>query len=178
MIINTFEEVTHPDGKIILLDGTMLDAYSRESEKRDNADEEFFLQNAVFLYENRDKIMRDSRMFLALVPIKCGLAYTNTSRLERPTLGVYVEWWLTCGKSVILDKKGRMHLIYHIAGSPLSGGNHCSAVNEEGRTNIVSVYPFRDVWTSFMRINNRYNVPKQRYDYYTLAETINILKTI
>lgn len=178
MILNTFEEATHPDGKIILLDGTMIDAYSRVGEKRDNADEEFFLQNAVFLYKNRDKIMRDSRMFLAPVPMQCGLAYTNTSGLERPTVGVYVEWWQTCDKSVIIDKKGRKHLIYHIAGSPLSGGNHCGAVGEDGRTKIVSVYPFKDVWTSFMRINNRYSVPKQRYDHYTLTETINILKTI
>lgn len=186
MILNAFEEVEHPKGRIRLLDGRLLDAYPIVDEKKEEESQELFLQNAVYLYERRDAILQDSRMFLARVPIQNGLAYTGSDGFNdpTPTLGVYIEWWQTCKHSRLVIKRWkwfsgrvwRKSLLYHIAGSPLSGRNHCSAVAEDGKTHIVSVSPFKDVWVSFMRINNRYKEPKRMYDYYTLEQTINILR--
>lgn len=138
--------------------------------------EQLFLDNAFYFLNNADKIFSDSRMFLAPVPIQSGIAYTGTSGFHNPTLGVYLEWWLNCETDVTKDKKGRDALTYYIAGSPLSGMNHCACVYPDGKSKDISHYPFREVWSTFMKINNRYSESKAQYEAYTLEEVVNILK--
>lgn len=133
----TNDKFVHPEGKIQLLNGNVLDCYPLEQpeNKVDNAlkldtmgtylaisgkkptaaprsDEEkeeekkLFLNNAFRFLQYRDRIMSDSRMFLCSVPIQSGIAYTGTRGFQRPTLGIYLEWWLNCERALFCEKDG------------------------------------------------------------------------
>ena len=134
-----------------------------------------FLQNAHRLIGESDRIMADSRMFLAPVPVRNGLAYTGTSGFKNPTLGVYIEWWRNYECAWAEDKYGERQPIYYIAGSPLSGSNACAYVDTEGDGHSVSVYPFSSVWRSFMSVNAHYTEAKQLYESYSLEKVITRL---
>ena len=141
----------------------------------DEAQLTLFLQNAHRLIGQSYRIMADSRMFLAPVPIRNGLAYTGTSGLRNPTLGVYIEWWRNYECAWAEDKYGARQPIYYIAGSPLSGSNKCAYISPEGDGCTVSVYPFNNVWRSFMEVNNHYTEAKQLYEAYSLEAVIEIM---
>ena len=141
----------------------------------DEAQLTLFLQNAHRLIGQSYRIMADSRMFLAPVSIRNGLAYTGTSGLRNPTLGVYIEWWRNYECAWAEDKYGARQPIYYIAGSPLSGCNKCAYISPEGDGCTVSVYPFNNVWRSFMEVNNHYTEAKQLYEAYSLEAVIEIL---
>ena len=206
-IIKTHDDFEHPEGKIQLLNGSILDCYPLEQagEQVDNkvkldttgtyfaigkrrlaptpkTDEEnaggwsLFCNNAFRFLQYRNRIMSDSRMFLCPVPIQSGLAYTGTSGFQRPTLGVYLEWWLNCESALICDENGMKKLVYRIAGSPLSGSNSCGVVDENGKPESESILPFSPLWSSFMRINNRYDEAKSLYQAYTLKDVVDILE--
>ena len=200
-------EVLHPEGKILLMNGNILDCYpKREASdgiKQDGLELDttgeflriknmpvktpdktgkepwmaLFYKEAFFLYEHRDRILSDSRMFLAQLPFQNNLAYSGTSGLSDATLGVYLEWWTGCERSVI-KKDGEIHAItYYFAGSPLSGSNRCKAVTREGKTeNISFPSPFSDIWRPFMTINKRYTEAKRIYQAYSLEETLARLR--
>ena len=130
-------------------------------------------ENAWFLLENAEKILSDSRMFLAPVKIQNGLAYTGTSGFSSPTLGVYIEWWLNC-KEASTDANG--NLVWYISGSPLSGSNCCSAVTPKGeQVKIAQRTPFSAIWRTFMSVNKRYTEAKQRCEAYSLEEVLTKL---
>ena len=129
-----------------------------------------FTENAWFLLANAEKIFSDSRMFLAPVRVLNGLAYTGTSGFGRPTIGVYLEWWLN-HKEAAVDKNG--NLLWYISGSPLSGNNCCSSVNPEGdQVKIAQRTSFSAIWGSFMQVNKRYTEAKQCCEAYTLEEVL------
>lgn len=196
--------VLHPEGKILLMNGNILDCYPKAEVSDDIRQDgleldttgEFlsvrnmpvktpdkigkeppwmalFFKEAFFLYEHRDRILSDSRMFLTPLPFRNNLAYSGTYGLSDATLGVYLEWWLNCERSVI-KKKGKIHsLTYYLAGSPLSGINRCAAVTIDGKTKSVSfASPFCDLWRPFMIINKRYTQAKRIYQAYSIEETI------
>lgn len=132
-----------------------------------------FTENAWFLLANAEQIFSDSRMFLAPVKIQNGLAYTGTSGFWRPTIGVYLEYWLN-HKEASVDKNG--NLVWYISGSPLSGRNCCGSVNPEGeQIKITQQTSFSDIWRSFMNVNNRYTEAKQLCEAYTLEEVLIML---
>lgn len=129
-----------------------------------------FTENAWFLLDNAEKIFSDSRMFLTPVKIVNGLAYTGTSGFWKPTVGVYLEWWLN-HKAAATDKNG--NLVWYISGSPLSGNNCCSSATPEGQqVGIAQRTSFSAIWGSFMDVNNRYTEAKQRCEAYTLEELL------
>ena len=138
---------------------------------------ELFFKEAFFLYEHRDAIYADSRVFFTPLPFGNNLAYTGTSGLRDATLGVYLEWWDSCERAV-LKKDGEIFaLTYFIAGSPLSGNNRCNVVNRKGETKTISFSsPFSEIWSSFMKINQKYDEAKQNCEAYTLEETISKLR--
>lgn len=148
---------------------------SRPETKEKDDLKHFFYKNAFLFYRNAHRIMSDSRMFLAPVPVHSGLAYTGTSGFHYPTLGVYVEWWLNCDTDVTKDKKGRDALTCRIAGSSLSGSNHCTCVYPDGKIGDISHSPFINVWSTFVKINKRYTEAKQTYEAYTLSEVVELL---
>ena len=150
-------------------------AAPKTDEKREN-EKKIFLNNAFLFLRKRDRIMSDSRMFLCPVPIQSGLAYMGTGGFNRPTLGVYLEWWLSCESALICDEGVTNRVVYHIAGSPLSGMNHCGVVDENGKTETETIYPFPPLWSSFMRINRRYDEAKSLYQAFTLEQVVEMLE--
>ena len=137
--------------------------------------QQLFADNAFYLLPHMDRIMNDSRMFLAPVAARNGLAYTGTSGFKRPTLGVYLEWWQTSDDAMRIDNEGCRSLVYSLAGSPLSGMNRCSTVREDGNIETVTLSSFGRHCGSFIIINTRYTEAKVHYQAYTLQEVLDIL---
>ena len=143
----------HPEGKIQLLDGRVLDCYPLEDSMNPqrvlNVDDEeekellrLFLDNAFVLLANRERILSDSRMFLCPLPFcRNGLAYTGTSGFQRPTLGIYLEFWMTCDQACLVDDNDGKWLLHHIAGIYV-----CPelAVNGSISVHHRSIFPQRD----------------------------------
>lgn len=137
----------------------------------------FFTDHAFFFLDHRKQILNDSRMFLAPVPVQNGIAYTGTSGFKRPTLGVYIEWWMTCIPAIISHDGKDAWLVYHIAGSPLSGRNCCGIVNANGECRSRALpSPFSAIWHSFVDVNTRYDEAKERYEAYSLEEVVKLLE--
>ena len=146
-----------------------------EQNAEKQAEQKLFYDNAFVFFANRERIQGDMHMFLAPVPIQSGLAYTGMSGFRNPTLGVYLEFWLNCPSATIMDRKGRKGLVCRIAGSALTGGNKCNAVDENGNVKDVVLQHFRPVWHTFMDINKKYNEAKATGEYYSLQQVIDIL---
>ena len=161
--------------------GAYLDMGIKPCKPQPDADEEkerqkkLFTDNAFYLLAHSERILRDSRMFLAPVAVQNGLAYTGTSGFNAPTVGIYLEWWATCPEALRTDKEGCRSLVFHLAGSPLSGANRCAEVYEDGRVKSVSVSLFASHWQSFTAINTRYDEAKHIYQVYTLEQVLDIL---
>lgn len=167
-------------GKYLSIDNKK--PYKREAKAQIDPTEELeqqqkklFTDNAFYLLAHSERIMRDSRMFLAPVAVHSGLAYTGTSGFRNPTIGIYLEWWNECAKTLRTDDEGNRSLIFHLAGSPLSGSNCCAEVYEDGRIESVSVRSFIDFWPPFMAINQRYTEAKDMHQAYTLQQVLDIL---
>lgn len=144
------------------------------SEEESNL-QELFTDNAFLILANRERILNDSRMSLTPVSVRNGLAYSGA--FQTATLGVYIEWWINAPYSVLFDEKDdAMSLIWYLSGSPLSGGNLCSMVTEDGKTETVRVPFFRKLWPKFTDILANYHDAKRLYQAYTLPEVIDILR--
>lgn len=134
-----------------------------------------FTYNAFLILANRERILNDSRMLLTPLYVRNGLAYSGA--FQTATLGVYIEWWINAPYSVLFDEQDdTMSLIWYVSGSPLSGGNLCSKVTEEGKTETVRVPFFIKLWPKFTDILANYHEAKKLYQAYTLPEVIDILK--
>lgn len=133
-----------------------------------------FITNAFLFWEKRNEIFSDSRMFLARVPVRNGLAYIGTSGFVWPTLGIYLEWWERCEQAHVLTENEEL-LMWYISGSPLSGANLCASVGKDGVSKTTPVHPFLPVWRSFAEINTRYDEIKPLYEAYTLEQVIEKL---
>lgn len=134
-----------------------------------------FIDNAFYLLAHRERILRDSRMFLTPVSVQNKLAYTESPGMDAPTIGVYLEWWSSCLGSMVISDSGRMSLVYQIAGSPLTGSNSCGQLYESGESAPIRLSGFSKYWQSLMQINTRYDEAKQIYQAYTLQELLDIL---
>ena len=161
-------------GTYLQMDNKRLHKERPISEK-DQTEIDLFLEYAHRLIERSDDILADSRMFLAPIPIRNGLAYTGTSGFHNATLGIYIEWWCNNKCAWTMDKSGITRPIYYIAGSPLSGCNACAYVDSNGEGQSISVPHFSIVWRTFTQTNTHYTEAKQLYKAYTLAEVIEIL---
>ncbi len=151
-------------------------ADKKNQDDETKAGKELFCDNAFLFLAYKDRILNDSRMFLAAVPIQSGLAYTGTGGFRNPTLGVYVEFWLNCPSATFVDDKDRKGMVARISGSPLSGCNACDVVFDDGKVESTSLKSFRDVWHTFMDINKRYDEAKATSESYTLQQVVGILK--
>ena len=185
------EENCFPEGKIVLLDGRVVDCYPRadlatgesaelqidksKADKEKEADVERFTRNAFFFLAHKERILTDSRMFLCPVPIQGGIFVSGTSGFENPTLGIYLQWWEWCEGALRTDKKGRQSALYNLSGCSLSGHNVCGEVYEDGTTKNVELRLFWSYGKSFIRINNTYKSAKQKYQAYTLQQVLDIL---
>ena len=185
-VLKCFPKESHqddfvPDKMKLDATGTYLSLGNKSCKPQTRTSEKFerqkklFTDNAFYLLAHQERIMRDSRMFLAPVAVQNGLAYTGTSGFNAPTLGIYLEWWNECSMALRVDKENRRSLVFHLAGSPLSGANHCAEVYEDGRTESVQVSSFISHWRPFTAINTRYDEAKHIYQAYTLEQVLDIL---
>lgn len=136
--------------------------------------EKLFTDNAFLFLANYKRILSDSRMFLAPAYIRNGLAYSGY--LPTATVGGYIELWLNCPSSVIFGEDDRMSLVWFISGSPLSGANACSVVDEDGNRRTEEVRSFYKLWTRFANIAGYYKEARTKFEAYTLEEVAEILK--
>lgn len=136
--------------------------------------EKLFTDNAFLFLANYSRILSDSRMFLAPAYIRNGLAYSGY--LPTATVGGYIELWLNCPSSVIFGEDDRMSLVWFISGSPLSGANACSVVDEDGNRRTEEVRSFYKLWTRFANIAGYYKEARTKFEAYTLEEVAEILK--
>ncbi len=144
------------DHKLELPDGRTIVCYPKTDSL--GGIRNLFISNAHFLWAHKERILRDSRMYLCpLGDMGHNLSITRSSGFENPTLGVYIEWWLAVPGTTLTSTEGKQSLVYYIAGSPLSGQNHCSAVAKDGSTHTVSLTPFGDYWRSFTELNRRHS---------------------
>ena len=185
-VLECFPKESHqgdfvPDKMKLDATGTYLSLGNKPCKPQPKTTEEMerqkklFTDNAFYLLAHSERIMRDSRMFLAPVAVQNGLAYTGISGFHAPTLGIYLEWWNECSIALRTDKDGKRSLVFHLAGSPLSGANHCAEVYEDGRTESVQVSSFISHWQPFVNINTRYDEAKHIYQAYTLEQVLDIL---
>lgn len=180
--------IEHPEGEIFLIDGNVLECYPRlqgdlSSDESENLTTEekqeevmLFYKNAFFFLSMKDKILKDSRLFLTKVPIQSGLAYSGTVGFRFITLGIYIEWWLNHPEVNFTDESGKCYLVCRVSGSPLSGRNSCTVIAESGEVSTYVFKSFYPVWSSLQEINTRYTKAKETYQAYSLKEAIKILK--
>ena len=129
-----------------------------------------FLNNAFFFLSHRDRIISDSRMFLASVPVQNGPIYFG-----KLCLGAYLKWWLSYDAVRRISEEGRLSLVFRLAGSPFSGRNSCNEVYEDGSHKVVHISNFMNAVGRLKRISEHYS----RYDNkerYSLEEVVEILK--
>ncbi len=136
---------------------------------------QFFLDNVFFFVAHCEEILGDSRMFLAQVPVQNGLACTGTSCFRNPTLGVYLEWWMHFGQTVVAGEDGKLRFYWLVSGNPLSGSNACAVVDEKGVTEKRPVGYFPNYWRTFMYVNMRYSKCKAVGEAYTLQQVKDLL---
>ena len=150
-------------------------AKPKPTDEKESNVQKLFTDNSFLILANRKRILNDSRMLLTPVTVRNGLAYTGA--FSTATLGVYIEWWHNCPYSVLFgEKDDTMSLIWYLSGSPLSGGNLCSMVTEDGKAETVRVHFFRKLWPKFTDILADYHDAKELYQAYTLPEVIDIFK--
>ncbi len=148
--------------------------------------EKCFLENAFLFYAGTKRILDDDALAFIQVPFNNNLAYTGTSGLRGATLGTYVYWWQIYEDALILGEKSEIsgknsapRLLYHIAGSSLSGCNRCGAVDLDGVTSkYVVPFPFFNAWKSFMEANRNYTTKEEseRQSTLTLQDAVRILR--
>ena len=141
-----------------------------------NVHEKLFMENAWFLYDHKDEILRDERMRQALIEMSNGLMYCDVKRFQCVPLCVYLQWWTECESSRYQTSAGQSALICQWGGSPLSGINTCHIVDRNGNIESVSIPYFAGCWRSFMEINKTAGNNTHSSSPYTLQEVISLLK--
>ena len=124
--------------------------------------------NAHFLFEHKEDILSNSRLFFAPINIQSGAAYTGA--LFKPTLGTYIEWWIARNEEA---------LALYVSGSPLSGANVSKAITKTGK--LVLLKPngtFLNLMKEFNSMHKQYLDVRKECDAYTFEETLNVLKNL
>lgn len=139
--------------------------------------EQYFYKHAFFFMQHHQEILSDSRLFLTPVYTSSGLMYFGPGGFRNATLGVYIEWWLTCDSAVIVDKETNVlqGLICTMQGSPLSGVNRSTAVMRDGTFEYPNIHFFFKAWYPFVKINGRYADAKRQFAHYSMEEAVRIL---
>ena len=169
----------HPEGHLRRMDGTLLRLYPAVSAPAPLTPEactegtDLFRQSVPLLWRHRERILSDSRMFLAPIAELNGLAYLGA--FSPAPLGAYIELWTLCDAALITDERGIKHFVTRVAGSPLSGSNRCTLVSETGEVSMRSVCGFSSLWHPFRSLIRRYRTLQATAQHYTLAEVLTLL---
>lgn len=172
----------HPEGKMRLLDDTLLTVYpdASPSEEGKQTHEEqariaaLFLAHVPLFWKCRELILSDSRLYLAHVPLRSGLAYIGS--FPYPTLGMLIEFWEICGAAHFVDRHDGEQFVCLVAGSPLSGCNRCTCVGADGKKSIRSIDRFKEAWQRLADVLARYGSVRRGCASYSIEEVIVLLK--
>ena len=179
--MNTTHDPAAPAGRFIeLLDGSRMSCFDKTAlpfvEQPGTAEQPEKKRAFTFMTKAKEdrrhaehKLFSDSRMFLC--PIAVSTFFTNNL-----TLGIMLEWWLAYPAARHTDAQGRHWLIYGLNGSPLSGMNRCSMVDEQGNNEIITVSSFGRYCGSLHKINDRYTEAKKRYPSLPLQDVLKMLR--
>lgn len=173
---------TNQEERIVLMNGTELVCYPKKEKEIVQPNEvdacKFFMENAFLIYQNADRILSDSRMFLAPVWASKGLTSVENGAFSYATLGVYVEWWLNCVANTTRDILGRDAVLVSFWGNPMTGTASGRYVYPDGSQKTELIKQFSDFWEDFRYVNARYAASKAKYDAYTLEEVVEMLKGV
>lgn len=144
----------------------------QKQREHENMQMDLFLNNAFLFYRNAHRILSDSRMSFATVPI---ILEKSKKGIRYVTLGALVEWWLNCEEDVTKDKEGHDALTYHLVGNALTGTNQCYCVYPDGQAEKIILNNFGLAWSSFMNTCKKYAETPEGIDVLTLEEVVNVL---
>ena len=131
----------------------------------------FFHDHAFELWDNREKIHADSRLFLATVCMGNGILYAPNDEARYPVLGAVLEWWEKCDKAHFVEE-GQEKLTVCLQGQTPSGWNKCITVSRDGKVEGRHVPDFWQLWRSFDPINTRYHAARRCSEAFTLEEVV------
>ena len=128
-------------------------------------DQGTFYKNTNFFLSHSEEILNDSRLFFTPVYSRDSCFFGN-----RPTLGVFIEFWNECRRKSIVENDLP---ICGIVGNPQTGSHGCTAQTPGGELVKPNLrVPFTELLTIFGRINSRYNHLRDVCQSYTLQEAI------
>ena len=171
------EEASQAASPVCRVFPTVLNPFTSMKNEMNWSERDIFTHNAFFLWEHRERILSDSRMAQCRLHIGNNLAFVHIQGIASNTLGGYLTWWQEFDRSRRTDSHQRRSLICYIAGSPLSGRNHCAEVYETGKTKTITVAPFSDYWKSFAEAHERALTADDEPQPYTLSQVVEILKS-
>ena len=128
-----------------------------------NKEQQLFVKSAWLLYENRERILNNPNMAYSPIDMQNVLIYS--SPFEGVTLGVYIEWWMQCAGARHTNEQGRSCLMVRFCGSPLSGWNTCTMVDQDGDMEEWHSPQFHDTWHQFLDIRKCYTLSKPEQPY-------------
>lgn len=166
---------------IILLNGHKLRCYPKQNyvqpkyyrplnRETIRANKRLFYPNVYNYIANADKILNDSRYFLASVGY-----YTSIGNMLMPCLGTFIEWWKYCHQySWDADNLP----IWAISGNPMTGSSGCATVDTECNVHRAKLHSrFIEIVKSFNYISNRYVEAQQGCGSYPLEYVLSQLPT-
>ena len=174
-------EFIHPEEQLQLLNTDLIRAYPKYESAEDKAkrfEKERILlcKYAFFLWEQRTRILSDSRLFLTPVPIDNFIVSHTRHGSDKPTLGILVEWWAYAKEKVWqVDEQGQKWLIFEFQGHYLSGNNRCKAVNAAGELRKFRVDYFSSLFVPFLKIHKLYEEPQALYESYSFPQALELL---
>lgn len=164
---------------ITLLNGNILRCYPKQnywqttfpwllSRETIRANKRLFYTNVYNFIDNADKILNDSRYFLASVGY-----YTSIGSTVMPCLGTFIEWWKYC----LRYSWDAYNLpIWDISGNPMSGSHGCATVDTECNVHRAKLQSrFIEIVKSFNCISNRYVEAQQGCESYSLEYVLSRL---
>lgn len=164
---------------IVLLNGNILRCYPRQnywqttfpwhlSRETTRANKRLFYTNVYNFIANADKILDDSRYFLASVGY-----YTSIGSTVMPCLGTFIEWWKYC-KRHSWDADNLP--IWAISGNPMTGSSGCATVNMNGILYSAKLqHRFIEIVKSFNCISSRYVEAQKECESYSLDYVLHQL---
>lgn len=153
-------------GYLKLREGTTpTQSYSEVNDKKTRCN--LFLKYAHLLFEKRDIIISDSRLYNVELPI--------TTLFCAPRLGDYMIWWKNYKCSQVIDPNGSPQFIYSIWGSMISGPKGGVYVDCNGESFSADICHLSYALSSLGEVCKSRKFVCESRDVLTLEQTIELL---
>lgn len=164
---------------IVLLNGHVLRCFPKQNNEQPiqhsplnreaiRVSKRLFFLNVYNFIANADKILNDSRYFLASVGF-----HTSIGSTVMPCLGTFVEWWKYCNR---YSWDAYNLPIGAISGNPMTGSSGCATVDSECKVHrAVLQGRFIEIVKSFNCISSRYAEAQKECESYSLDNVLSRL---